>query len=454
MKFVCRFRIFFCLLSLFLFSIAALNDYWGHFCGKKNCYDLLGVSSLAEKGEIKKAYRALSLEYHPDKNPSEEAQKIFQEIAKANEVLTNDEQRQKYDYYREHPDEYWEEYGHYFFMSAAAATDIRLVVLGILIFISIFQPIIQNNKYNQAKSFLVKAATKGWNVKQGGTKATIELRRQAEEILAERQKSPKTTSKKDSKKVKKKGYTTEELEEIIKELVEDVKIEGGYSKPTVWDIPIVKVGMLPVSLFRFGQYHYRYSYLKMELPYEEKERLAISRMGFFWDELSEEEREELIEREIWKYRIFEDWKQQKEEEMKEKRPGMYKRTKRYLKKEGGGGQQSSKKSPSTPSTKKTLRKQVGSDEPISKKNVTESPKTAHIAPVVVNGVKPSEPKSGDSWSQEQQSALEAGLKKFPATLDKNERWKGITSMVEGKTMQDCIKRYKSIKSSVQSKEKS
>ena len=60
-------------------------------------YTLLGVSKSATADEIKKAYRKLALEYHPDRNKSKDAEEKFKEITKAYEVLSNEEKRSAYD---------------------------------------------------------------------------------------------------------------------------------------------------------------------------------------------------------------------------------------------------------------------------------------------------------------------------------------------------------------------
>lgn len=63
-------------------------------------YEALGLPKTASDADIKKAYRKLARKLHPDLNPDDkEAQKKFQQINEANEVLSDPEKRKKYDQY-------------------------------------------------------------------------------------------------------------------------------------------------------------------------------------------------------------------------------------------------------------------------------------------------------------------------------------------------------------------
>lgn len=64
-------------------------------------YEVLGVQRNADDNAIKKAYRKLSLKYHPDKNPNnmQEAEEIFKKISYAYGILSDKEKRKIYDKY-------------------------------------------------------------------------------------------------------------------------------------------------------------------------------------------------------------------------------------------------------------------------------------------------------------------------------------------------------------------
>ena len=94
-------------------------------------YKILGVNKDASQDDIKKAYKKLARQYHPDLNPNDpDAHRKFQEINEANEVLSDPEKRKKYDQYGEnwkHADEFEAQRKQYGQQVAALAAASRTV---------------------------------------------------------------------------------------------------------------------------------------------------------------------------------------------------------------------------------------------------------------------------------------------------------------------------------------
>lgn len=130
----------------------------GLYCGKLNCYDVLGVTRESSKSEIARNYRQLAKKYHPDLHKGEEAKKVAEEkfklIATAYETLKDDEARTDYDYMLDHPDEYYANYYRYY-RRKAPKVDIRIVLFVTISVISVIQYYSAWQRYETAIKYFV-----------------------------------------------------------------------------------------------------------------------------------------------------------------------------------------------------------------------------------------------------------------------------------------------------------
>jgi DnaJ homolog subfamily C member 2 len=76
-------------------------------------------------------------------------------------------------------------------------------------------------------------------------------------------------------------------------------------------------------------------------------------------------------------------------------------------------------------------------------------KEREAAPATTNGT--AAVVQEDVWTDEQDKALQEALKKYPATMDKNERWDSIAKDVEGKSKKECVNRFSAIRDAIQAK---
>lgn len=98
----------------------------------KNYYKILDVKYTSTAKEIKKAYRKLVVQFHPDKNPDNKiAEEKFKEIAEAYEHLSCEEKRQIHDSQLRAEAAQSQSYAN----SEKASTNFGAIILGVLIFI-------------------------------------------------------------------------------------------------------------------------------------------------------------------------------------------------------------------------------------------------------------------------------------------------------------------------------
>ncbi|KAK9408078.1 dnaJ subfamily C member 25 [Crotalus adamanteus] len=209
---------------LWLRSAEALVE--GLYCGKLVCYDVLGVSRDASKGEIARAYRQLALRYHPDRQlkpdrngkGAETAQEKFLLIATAYETLKDEETRKDYDYMLDHPEEYYSHYYHYYSRRLAPKVDVRIVILVTVCAVSLFQFFSWRTSYNEAINYL----------------ATMpKYRIQATEIA--RQQGLLNRAKEKGKSRRTKEEIRKEEEEIIKDVIKNkIDIKESFLKRELW----------------------------------------------------------------------------------------------------------------------------------------------------------------------------------------------------------------------------
>lgn len=237
---------------LLLSAVSSIDDPLGIFCGSEDCYEVLGVMRAnVDAKSIKKAYRQMSLKYHPDKNKDEDATAKFRLVAKAAEVLGDDEQRELYDYYLDHPSQYYKVSGVHFYKSIPK-TDVRYIVAGLVVLLSVLLPVLQYQRHEDA----VRMVHCGLPVNGGGTVASMRLHHlcldRYREMSAVEEACPpslKVTSKVSVPKKPSQIIKDPAFLKIVRETLSELNLEGSFKKPGLTDILIIQIIMLPYTFF-------------------------------------------------------------------------------------------------------------------------------------------------------------------------------------------------------------
>lgn len=320
-----------CLFSfVLLVNFSAVNGLIdGLYCGKHNCYSVLGVERDASKAEISKMYRQLAKKHHPDMHKTAEAKEVAAEkftlIATAYEVLKDDESRKDYDYMLDNPDKVYGHYYRYYRRQMSPKVDARIVIAVTITVISVIQYLGALSRYKSALNYLI----------------TVPKYRLKAMEIAKQENLLQTNKRKDKRS---KEQIKEESEAILKKILEEkIDIRGGYSKPSITDVLWIQLICLPYTVIKYLFWNIRWiwKFAILKNEYGDDEKLYLIRKYLQcsetqWDAFPDEEKEECFEQHLWIKENFIKWKQKKEDDLKAKyaESARYRSNRRYMRNQG------------------------------------------------------------------------------------------------------------------------
>uniref|UniRef100_V5HZA0 J domain-containing protein n=1 Tax=Ixodes ricinus TaxID=34613 RepID=V5HZA0_IXORI len=303
----------------------------GLYCGRENCYEVLGVGRDTSKAEMARAYRQLARKHHPDMHKTQEAKsratERFTLIATAYEILKDDESRKDYDDMLDNPEAVYRHYFRYYRKRMAPRVDVRIVLAVTITVISVVQYYGAWHRYRTAIDHLV----------------TVPKYRLKAVEIARADGFYNPSRKRDRRR---KEELKDEEESLLRKIIEEqVDIRGGYSRPSLRQVLWVQLVLLPVTLGHLAWWQARWLFKftlgGQELGLVEKEYLIRRHMGLSqgqWDALEDRERQGFLRDQLWLKDKFKVWKQRQEEEMRAKlaESARYKSYRRYMKNHGPG----------------------------------------------------------------------------------------------------------------------
>jgi len=274
---------------------------------------VLDLEETATSTEIKKAYRQMSLKYHPDKSDADDAQAVFMRIATAYEVLSDDKMRKAYDDFLAHPERHvWEHYGHFYGAVYAPKSDLRLVIGGILVALSALQYSIFTTRrarlievilaQNKSQMYIKKRVVEmGGDAKRsmrwGATEAQYAAYKQLEQAATQ--------------------------EVLSKAIVDGKRLSDSMG---ILDVLLMRILLLPLDFAKGAYFHLRWLLLftLLRKPFGAEEQVyltcrVIKCIQVEWRSKDAEEQAELLGRELWLPENRLAWEEERREEAEEQR---------------------------------------------------------------------------------------------------------------------------------------
>lgn len=288
---------------LFFLSCAVLvGGATAMYCEDQSCYDVLGVSRDATQKDVRAAYKAASLKFHPDKNPGDaSASAAFARVAAAYETLGDEGRRAEYDDVLDHPERHVFTHWRYF-ARRSFLIDWRLVVGSLVALASAAEYALARQRYRS----LVCAAKR--------TPIFVaKAKRLAAELERERGKVPLSEGRKGSKterirsKASSKATAAATYNEAVELLERDLVFDGGRTRaPTFADTIAVRLALAPIRFTSWAaseaSWQWRYSLCKREvLAHDagEATRRALNVSAHRWASVPDDKKDELAQQRLW-----------------------------------------------------------------------------------------------------------------------------------------------------------
>jgi len=273
-------------LMLVLLGVVAGGMFDSMYCGRHNCYEIMGVERTATKKEVNKAYRKLARELHPDHNDAPDAHEKFELLVAAYETLKSEVSRNDYDYLLDHPDVYYEHF-YRFFRHSTPKVDVSSILVTSIIVLSVLHYLHKISSYNRAIDYALRVPT---------------YRNQAKAMAEDEG----LLSKKFFKGLSKDEQRAAE-NKILRDIIESkLDIKGGHGKPEWKDILAIQMLTWPFHAGNFAYFHarrcYKYKVMKQDPDDVEKDymtRIVLKLTESQWENVPEGKREEMLKKELW-----------------------------------------------------------------------------------------------------------------------------------------------------------
>jgi len=275
------------------------------YCGDDDCYELLGLqrSSQPTEVDVKKVYRKLALQWHPDKNKARKAVEMFRKISRANEILSDEQLRHAYDYYLDHPNERYANYYRYYQAAYSPKTPLWAVFTGVLLFLSGLQWINASWRYSSVRNQIRYQAS---------------FQRRVNEVF-------------DEEVAKYKGKLSKIEKQVLREQTEqqvfdsEVQLTGsGSRKPRVSDLVGWKVFVWAFGIFPWivGSLRWTLLFRVLGREYGPEEKVYLTRYALGvgedrWKHIEDEERSHLLNLELWREECLQNYMKEMAEKQAE-----------------------------------------------------------------------------------------------------------------------------------------